>query len=106
MKLQYNKKYGFISEYRCELTIVLDKLAQLDVRESYEFYYHYVLVDDYGIKEKCLPIRVPGGTVGGIWFDDDRIVTKIFIDTDYVVKNYPINVNDLIQKYVGEKIEW
>ena len=26
--------------------------------------------------------------------------------TDYVVKTYPTNVNEVIQKFVGEVIEW
>ena len=30
---------------------------------------------------------------------------KITIDTDYVVDSYPENVQEYVQKYVGEKIE-
>ena len=48
---------------------------------------------------------MPGGTVGGIYFDNN-IITKIVIDTNYVVKTYPANVNELIQRFVGEVIEW
>ena len=68
-------------------------------------YYHYILVDDWCKNEKCLAIRVPGGTVGGIYFDNN-IITKLVIDTNYVVKTYPANVNELIQRFVGEVIEW
>lgn len=49
---------------------------------------------------------MPGGTVGDIHFDDNYIITKIVIDTNYVIKTYPANVNKLIQKFVGEAIEW
>lgn len=45
-------------------------------------------------------------TVGGIHFDDNNIITQIVIDTNYVVKTYPSNIKELIQKYVGEVIEW
>ena len=51
-------------------------------------------------------IRIPGGTVGNIFLDDtENIITKITIDADYVVNLYPENVQEYVQKYVGEKIE-
>lgn len=72
----------------------------------YYHYYHYILADDWCKNQKCLAIRVPGGTVGGIYFDDNNIITKIVIDTNCVVKTYPDNVNELIQRFVGEVVEW
>ena len=57
------------------------------------------------MNNKCLAIRVPGGTVGGIWIDKNNMITKIVIDTNYVVKTYPDDVNDLMVKYIREKIE-
>ena len=44
--------------------------------------------------------------MGGMWIDDNNRIIKIIIDTDYVVSTYPDNVNELIQKFVGEIIEW
>lgn len=72
----------------------------------YYHYYHYILADDWCKNQKCLAIRVPGGTVGGIYFDDNNIITKIVIDTNCVLKTYPDNVNELIQRFVGEVVEW
>ena len=93
-------------EYTCELTKELDSLANLTDKEFYDIFYHYILADEYCKKEKCLAIRVPGGTVGGIWIDDNNVITKIVIDTDYVVKTYPSDINEIMQKFVGEVIEY
>ena len=96
-------------KYRCDLTKELDKISNISKQHYYGMsyhYYHYILVDDWCKNEKCLAIRVPGGTVGGIYFDDNNIIVRIVIDTNYVVKTYPANVNELIQSFVGEVIEW
>ena len=45
----------------------------------------FLYIDEWCRNEKCLAIRVPGGTVGGIWFDDNSIITKIIIDVNYVI---------------------
>ena len=92
--------------YVCELTKELDELAGLDKLDYYDLCHHYILVDRYGLKERVLDIRVPGGTVGGVWFDKNNVITKIDIDTEYVVKTYVENVNEIIQKYVGQKLEY
>lgn len=92
-----------MGEYFCDITSELDKLASIN---SDALRKHYVLADNYCLNKKCLAIRIPGGTLGGIWFDDNNIVTKIKVDTDYVVKSYPIDVNEQIQKFVGQKIEF
>ena len=93
-------------EYRCGLTKELDDMSGISKQHYYDMFHHYILADEWCKKEKCLAIRVPGGTVGGIHFNDNNTITKIVIDIDYVVKTYPSNVNDLIQKYIGEVIEW
>jgi hypothetical protein len=105
MQLKVRRSTRF-QEYRCDLTNYLDSLAGLSEQTSYNLFYHYILADDHCRKEKCLAIRVPGGTVGGIWIDDNNTITKIEIDTDYVVKSYPDNVNELVQKYIGEIVEY
>ena len=106
-----NSKYSKIGEYFCDITSELDKLAGIN---SDNIWKHYILVDKYCINEKCLAncvnekclaIRIPSGTLGGIWFDDNNIITKIEVDTNYVVKTYPDDVNEQIQKFVGQKIE-
>lgn len=97
-----NSKYSKIGEYFCDITSELDKLAGIN---SDNIWKHYVLADKYCINEKCLAIRIPGGTLGGIWFDDNNVITKIKVDKNYVVKTYPSDVNEQIQKFVGQKIE-
>ena len=67
---------------------------------------HYILADDSMINDKILAIRIPGGTIGGVWFDDDYVITKILVDTEYyVVKKYPKDLNEKLKHFVGEKIE-
>lgn len=97
-----DNKYGGMGECFCDITSELDKLANIDSDTRWK---HYVLADKYCINEKCLAIRIPGGTLGGIWFDDNNVITKIKVDKNYVVKTYPSDVNEQIQKFVGQKIE-
>ena len=104
MKLKHKRGSGILSEYLCDLTDELDVLAKLDNGKEFHLY-HYIIVDDYGMKEKCLAIRVHGGTVGGLWFDENNMITKISIDTKYVVKSYPENIEEIVQKYVGQTLE-
>lgn len=109
MKLEPQYKgSGFFTEYVCELTKELDKLSGIDNHEDYAWvFHHYILRDSWYIKNKCVAIRVPGGTVGCVWYDDDFRITKIEVDTNYVIKTYPDDINEIIQnKYVGTKIEF
>lgn len=96
-----NSKYSDMGEYFCDVTYELDRLA--NIKQS-SFRKHYVL-NGYVNDEYCLPIRIPGGTLGGIWFDDNNVITKIIVDTNYIV-TYPSDVNEQIQKFVGQKIEF
>ena len=58
------------------------------------------------MKQRLLYIRISGGTVDNIFLDKtENIITKITIDTDYVVDSYPENIQEYVQKYVGEKFE-
>ena len=38
--------------------------------------------------------------------DDNYVINKVIVDTTYVVKTYPANINDIVKKYVGEKLEF
>lgn len=106
MKMQFKRK-SLPDTYICELTKYLDEVSKLSDCEYYEFMYHYIVADDLCKKEKCLAIRVPGGTVGWIGIDDNNTIHNIRIDTDYVVKSYPDNVEELVQqKYIGTVIEY
>lgn len=105
-----NKHEGTIfrsmKEYYCEITDYLDDMAGITVEDKKYSWRHYVLVDGYCIQQKCLAIRIPGGTVGGIWFDENNIISKITVDTNYVVKTYPKDINEQLQKFVDTKIEF
>ena len=94
-----NSRYSKMNEYYCEITTELDKLAGLDPNGHWK---HYVL---YDYEDGSLPIRIPGGTLGSIEYDENKIITKIHVCTDYVVKTYPDNVNEHLQKFIGQKIE-
>ena len=104
MKLQQHIP-GY-KEYRCDLTKELDSISGISKMHDYDMFHHYILADEWCKNQKCLAIRVLGGTVGSIYFNYDNIITEIMIDTDYVVKTYPSNVNEIVQKFVGEVIEW
>lgn len=94
-------------EYFCELTEELDILSGLNKRESYRYgYKHYVYATDSDKKEHCYAIRVPGGTVGGIWVDGHNVIINIKIDRNYVVKTYSDELDAIIEKYIGKKIEF
>lgn len=98
-----DNKYSKMEEYFCDITSELDKLAGINADTLWK---HYVLANKYCINKKCLAIRIPGGTLGGIWFDDNNVITKIKVDKNYVVKTYPSDVNEQIQKFIGQKIEF
>lgn len=102
MKLNIRSKVGRLEDGVCELTDLLDTEAKLT---KFTVFKHYIMIDDMSLKERCLPIRVPGGTVGGIWIDENNVITKISIDTNYVVKTYPNNINEIVQKFIGQTIE-
>lgn len=105
MKLD-NRREWSKNEYICELTKELDSLSMLSESEHYKFFYHYVLIDNVCKEEKCLAIRVPGGTVGNILIDENNVIKRIYIDTDYVIDTYPHDVNEQVKKFIGEVIEY
>lgn len=99
-----NENRSGFQEYYCDLTREIDQLLGLSLDQYWK---HYILVDDSMIKDKCFAIRIPGGTVGGIWINDENIITKIFVYTDYyVIEEYPADINEKLAHFVGEKIEF
>ena len=93
-----------IKRNRNELTKFLDEQAGITEHKFYAVYYHYIHIDKFSVDEKCLPIRVPGGTVGSIYLDDLNVVYAIHIDKNYVIKTYPEDINTLVEKFIGCKI--
>ena len=99
-----NENRSGLQEYYCDLTREIDRLLGLSPDQYWK---HYILADSTMLKVKCLAIRIPGGTVGGIWIDDENIITKVFVDTEYyVIEEYPIDINEKLAHFVGEKIEF
>ena len=104
MKLEHRSEWDK-TDFRCDLTYALDNAASLDQMPSYEFYHHYIIVDKIALEEKILPIRVPGGTVGAVFVDENNEIAMIKVDRDYVVKTYPLNTHEIIAKFIGQTIE-
>ena len=105
MILKEKYSLGNDKQYYCKFTEELDRCAGFDTRE-YPYYKHYLL--DYMDRDRFhnFPIRVPGGTVGGILVDDHNVITNIKIDRNYVVKTYSDELDAIIEKYIGKKIKF
>ena len=99
MKLINKYSNPFQKDYYCDLTYELDKLTGIDPDG---FWHHYILITG----DHSIYIRIPGGTLGEIYVDNNNVITKITLDTNYVVKTYHADVLDQLQKYVGQKIEF
>lgn len=103
MELKRKKIRGEVrNAWTCEITWFLDQVAGLDEK------LHYIVINDLILFNDEDPatyyIRVPGGTVGSIWLDIDHNIRRIFIDTDFVVKSYPEDINEQMKKFIGKRI--
>lgn len=103
MELTRRKICGEVRKaWVCEITWFLDQVAGLDER------LHYIVINDLILFDDEEPatyyIRVPGGTVGSIFLDDDYNIKEIFIDTNYVIDSYPVNINEQVKKFIGERM--
>ena len=105
MILKEKYSFGNNKSYFCKFTKELDQCAGFDTGK-YPYYRHYLL--DYRKTNGFynFPIRVPGGTVGGIWVDNRNVIINIKIDRNYVVKTYSDELDAIIEKYIGKKIEF
>lgn len=94
----------FNDKFVSDITKDLDKISNINVSGE-ELFHHYMQYDKFDLEKHMVIIRVPGGSLGYVEYDDNFIITKILIDTDYVVKTYPKDVNDEInKKYIGGKL--
>lgn len=91
-----------MGEYYSELTVELDRRLGFD---SDKVHKHYVLADDFFVEEKCLPIRIPGRTIGGIYLDEKGIITRVAINESLVGAVYSVDTNEWLERFVGERIE-
>lgn len=93
-------KYNELHEYFCEITEFLDNITEkkrLSCR-------HYILGLLCDFSDGALPIRLPGSTVGGVFIDKNNVITKVQIDGNYYKDIYPKDINEMLERYVGEKI--
>lgn len=93
-------EYNSLCEYFCELTKFLDNITEMR-RPSWR---HYILAHPCDFKDGALPIRLPGCTVGGVFINKDSVITKVLIDGNYYKDIYPEDINEMLERYVGEKI--
>ena len=85
------------------ITKDLDKMSGLPgIYDS--MFHHYILCTSSDYDEHMAAIRVPGGTVGTITWDNDFIITNCVVDTDYVIRTYWRNVNKHLKKYIGQTV--
>lgn len=99
-----NENRSGLQEYYCDLTREIDQILGLS---SDQYRKHYILANDSMIKDKCLAIRIPGGTVGGIWINNENIIVRVFVNPEYyVIEKYPADINEKLAHFVGEKIEF
>ena len=93
-------QYNDLGEYFCELTEILDNITE-EKRLSRR---HYILAKPCDLRDGVLPIRLPGSTVGGVFVDKDHVIIKVLIDGNYYKDIYPKDINEMLERYVGEKI--
>lgn len=91
---------------RNKITRALDEMCGISklVKEHKDSFHHYILNDNLDSDNNVLPIRVPGGTVGCVYYDENHIITGIEVDTDYVIRTYCKDVNEQIKSFIGMKL--
>lgn len=105
--MKLSKRRTFNDQFVCDLTKELDGITGMDRDHMLDdFYVHYLLIDSYTLKyiKEGIAIRVPGCTIGGIWIDENNIITRISINSNRIVK-YPEDINEIMKKYIGVKID-
>lgn len=93
-------------KYTCELTTSLDNRLGYSKDEWFHF---YIDVDHIGMRERCLPIRIPGVTIGAIWWDDDNIITGVTLNNVVLWEHDKTLLSDLqalMNNFKGEVIEF
>lgn len=89
-----------LNNYYCELTEFLDKVTEKK-RPSIR---HYILAMQYNFDKGVFPIRLPGSTVGEVHVNEDQVITNVQIDGNYYKDIYPADINEMLEKYLGEKM--
>lgn len=108
MKLEAKSKFGNREEYHCEITEELDKLCGFDTDKDSLF--RNYLLDTRDVWDNCFAIRIPGRTTGGVYLDENNIITSCVVDKELCGNakkpyHYPSDTNEILKKYIGVKIE-
>ena len=104
-----------VGEFICEFTKELDKhigfIGEDKDGEPVKFKLYNFIHDPFfdfkisrKIEERVLVFRYPGSPKGSIYFDEDGIITGILFNPGYLRKIYDPNVEDICDKYIGQKI--
>lgn len=99
------QKYSFNSKlYCCELTRKLDELCEYTI--NHPRYKNYI-VDTRDLWKNCFAVRAQGRTIGTIEIDNNNKIIRISIAKDLVGedKQFPANVQEKVEKYIGEVLE-
>ena len=98
-KSEWSKK-----EYYCDITKLLDDYSGL--KKTLNHFRNYICDTRDLWDNKTLAIRVPGRTVGGIYFDNNYKITNVKIDNMLIGDDnwYPKNINDVLKQFIGKKI--
>ena len=102
MEMELENNPTLSDEYVGDITRELDRLAGLTVCDDL---HHYIYIDKNYYKDKHLLVRIPGGTIGGLYFNDNFEITKIVINISNVLVRYPDNINERMKKFIGAKLE-
>lgn len=90
-------------KYFCNVTKVLqtyiDKKFGNNSREI------FITITEESLKNRVFTIDMIGATLGAIWLDNDFCITDIDIDDYYTGYIFPNNINELLEKFIGQKIE-
>lgn len=93
-------------KYTCDLTTSLDNRLGYSNDEWFHF---YIYVDHIGIGEKCFPIRIPGVTIGAIWWDDNNVITGVTLNNLVLWehdKQLLLDLQTLADNFKGDTIEF
>lgn len=96
------KKVSIEKEYFCELTEVLDSiLGNPNRNDRFKVY----LLDTRRWDPNKFTIRVPGCSLGYVALDKNNTIIESRIE-DHGLKYFNSDPNELLQKFVGEKLEF
>lgn len=87
-------------QYYCAITEDLDL-----IRNVLPVMKHYIQYFGEENGSTVWAIRKPGRTVGGIWIDENGVITDIKVGDD-CVGGYPSRYTNYFKKYIGQKLEF